>query len=579
MDSGKVDDLLNLAIQTPEDIRSNTSSLDVGYLPKTKSWEIIVKYTGSLADIASAYGVQAEELLSGYGILIAEEYKIDALAASESIAYMEKPYPLIFSSAVGRESSCLTPLRSRPYELSGNGVIVAIIDSGIDYSHPDFRNEDGSSRILYYWDQTVAGSPPSGYLHGTLYTKEQIDEVLKINNPGKRMTLLPSIDPSGHGTHVAGIACGNGRASNKQYMGVAPQSDMIVVKAGTSINDSSSKSNQIMEAIDFCIRTAIQLHKPIAINLSYGNNYGSHDGRSLFEQYINDVSLYSKSSIVIGTGNEGSSGRHTHGVITQNQDTNVEIAVPSNELAFSLQFWKNYYDTISIEIISPSNKKSGFLTPTLGKQDFYLDQTEVLLYYAPPNPINKAQEIYIEFVPRYESIAVGIWKIHLHGDSIVTGEYDMWLPSGSKLISGTRFTSPTAQTTLTVPSTAYHAITVGAYDAYQNRFAEFSGQGYTRYEQLIKPDICAPGVNIIACDVNGGYSIKSGTSMATPFVTGTAALLMEWGIILKNDPYLYGEKLKSYLIKGAKHLPAFKQYPNPQIGWGVLCAKNSFPDL
>jgi hypothetical protein len=153
----------------------------------------------------------------------------------------------------------------------------------------------------------------------------------------------------------------------------------------------------------------------------------------------------------------------------------------------------------------------------------------------------------------------------------------MWLPTEKALSTGTNFLFPTPDTTLTIPSTSARAISVGAYNTALGSYADFSGRGYTRNLKLVKPDIVAPGVNITAPAVNGGYDSFTGTSMATPFVTGSCALMMEWGIVNGNDPFLYGEKAKAYLIKGAKPLPGFKEYPNPEVGWGALCVRDSLP--
>ena len=108
-------------------------------------------------------------------------------------------------------------------------------------------------------------------------------------------------------------------------------------------------------------------------------------------------------------------------------------------------------------------------------------------------------------------------------------------------------------------------------------YADFSGRGTERGENFRKPDLAAPGVDIMTTVPGGGYAPATGTSFATPFVTGAAALLMEWGITDGNDPFLYGEKVKAYLQKGARSLPAFSEYPNPQIGWGTLCVRESLP--
>lgn len=577
MNSGKIDNQLNLALETPQTVREKTVSLDVGYEPEVNEWELIIRYSGNIARIAEDTGAQITELLGNYATVTIKENMINRLSAYEEIEFIEKPHSLIFASDFGKTASCVEPLQQGSSPLDGSGVLIAIVDSGIDYSHPDFIKPDNTSRILYLWDQTIMGSPPEGYPLGTLYTQENINAALQAPNMAERMKLLPSIDTSGHGTHVAGIAAGNGRASNGRITGVATGSELLIVKLGSARAGSFPLTTQLMQAIDFCIRTASRLLRPLVINLSFGNSYGSHNGFSLLEQYINDVSAIWKTSIVIGTGNEGASARHTGGILRTDEEQIVELAVPSNEFGFSLQLWKNYYDDISIEIIAPSGRRSGIIKEILGKQQFVIDGVQILLYYSEPTPINRAQEIYIEFVPQNTYLTVGLWNLNLVGEQIVTGNYDLWLPSGSKLISDTRFTKPTPDITLTIPSTAYRAISVGAYDSVTNSYASFSGRGYTRDTQFVKPDLCAPGVNIQAAAVNGGYTSRTGTSMATPFVSGSAALLMQWGIIQNNDPYLYGEKLKAYLIKGAKPVAGYQTYPNNSVGWGALCVRDSLP--
>lgn len=579
MNSGKRDNQLNLALDVGQETREQTLDLDVGFIPAEQTWELIVKYTGSLQRIRDELQISVVELLNEYAIIIIPEHLINRLGEYEEIEFIEKPKRLVFAVANGRAESCINPLQIPQFSLFGEGILVAIIDSGIDYGHPDFRNDDGTTRIELLWDQTIQGSPPEGYDIGTLYSREQINEALAEVNPANRLQIVPSIDLSGHGTGVAGIACGNGRASNGRNRGVASQSNIIVVKLGAPTPLSFPNTTQLMQGIDFCIRSATRIGQPIAINVSFGNNYGSHDGRSLLEYYINDIANIWKSSIVIGSGNEGAMARHTGGIVPNRGDEIIELAVSEYERTFNLQLWKNYNDIMSIEITSPSNVTVGPIREIQGTQSFVVDNTQVLFYYGEPIPFNKAQEIYFEFIPTGERVATGIWKIRLIGERIVVGNYDLWLPAGNAISESTRFLRPTPDVTLTIPSTTYRAITVGAYDGSTDSYANFSGRGFTRDGETIKPDIVAPGVNITSTAPNSSYSTYTGTSFATPFVTGSAAMLMQWGIVEGNDPYLYGEKLKAYLIKGARHLPGFSTYPNPQVGWGALCLRDSLPIL
>jgi minor extracellular serine protease Vpr len=379
-----------------------------------------------------------------------------------------------------------------------------------------------------------------------------------------------------HGTHVAGIAAGNGRASNGLYRGVASRSELVIVKLGASVGASFPRTSQLMEAIDYVIKFATAAGKPVAVNISFGNNYGSHTGRTLLESYINDIAIQWRSSIVIGTGNEGASGNHAQGILTMRANQVVELAVSEFEFALNVQIWKNYYDHFDVVITAPNGTRVGPIPEILGTQQFRIGQTEIFLYYGEPTPYNPQQEIYVELIPTVRYINSGVWRIELVPRRIVTGDYDMWLPAGGVKNPATRFLLPSEFTTLTIPSTADMVVSVGAYNAYTDSYAPFSGRGFTR-NLRIKPDLVAPGVNINSCAPGGGYAIRSGTSMATPFVAGSAALLMQWGIVNGNDPFLYAEKIKAYLINGARPLRIESIYPNRTLGYGALCLERSLP--
>lgn len=574
MPDQKIDNLLNLAMDATSEERAKSENLNVGYDSSERLWDVIVKYSGPESGLGGE-GIQVVPLLGGYAVVTLPESEIKAYSAREQIEFIEKPKRLYFETFQGREASCILPVQEGKNGLTGKGVLVGIVDAGVNFFHPDFRNEDGSSRILYLWDQSIPGNPPKGYTKGTEYTKEEIDKALALGETEGRR-LIPSRDVSGHGTAVLGIAAGNGTVSEGVNRGVAYESDLLVVKMGNAGENSFPRTTELMEGIDYLIRQAVRMGRPIAINISFGNNYGSHQGDSLLETYISNVANVGRSVICVGSGNNGNDRIHTAGRLQQGQSEIVEMSVGAYETTLNLQLWKAYADEIEIFLETPSGENLPVLSERIGTQRYRAGETELLVYYGKPGPFQVTQEIYVDFLPTGTYLTPGVWKIHLRGRRIREGNYNLWLPGGNVLNPVTGFYRPVAAETLTIPSTASKVITVGAYDSRLNAFADFSGRGGENLPYP-KPDLVAPGVDILAPSAGGGYTGVTGTSFATPFVTGAAALMMEWGITRRNDPFLWGEKVKAYLRCGAQPLPGFDRYPNESVGWGRLCIEKSIP--
>ena len=564
MNDQKLENLLNLALDaTPEEIE-RSERLAEGYDRAANTWDLIIKYHGDLTGLERE-GAAFTPLVNEYAIVTIDQELIPWLASRVQVEYIEKPKRLSFAVDQGRAASCINGLSRAPLGLTGKGVLLAIIDSGIDYTHPDFRNADGTTRLLALWDQTIEGMPPKGYRIGTEFTREELNQSLRENR-------VLSRDLSGHGTAVAGIAAGNGRASKGKYRGVAPESELLVVKLGIPRPDSFPRTTELIQGVDYAVRKALELSMPLVINLSFGNTYGSHDGTSLLETFLDDISGYGRSCMVVGTGNEGEAGGHTGGWLTEGEEKTLELAIGEYETGTNIQLWKSYVDNFSVSLISPEGMTIGPFRENMGSQRYRVEGTEVLVYYGEPSPYSMAQEIYMDLLSMEKYIDSGIWKILLTPGKIVEGRYDLWLPSKEERNQETYFYRPDPETTLTIPSTAGKVISVGAYDSRLMTYAAFSGRGYTRDGRTVKPDLSAPGVDIMATAPGGGYTPRTGTSFAAPFVSGSAALLMQWGIVDAHDPYLYGAKMKAWLLKGARPLPVVKNYPDPRLGYGTLCS-------
>lgn len=575
MQEQKLDNLLNLAMDATVQERGKSGNLNVGYQEELRLWDVIVKYSREKGELEED-GISVVPLLGGYAVVTIPEKELDAFSRKKQVEFVEKPKRLYFAVSEGKTASCISDLQIGAEGLSGQGILIGIADSGVDYFHPDFRNEDGTTRILRLWDQTVPGKPPEGYKIGTEYTEEDINQALSLSEmEGRR--LVSSVDTSGHGTGVLGIAAGNGRASQGRNRGVAYESGILVVKLGIPKKDSFPRTTELIQAVDYLVRQSLNMGVPMVINLSFGNNYGSHRGDSLLETYLDGVANMGRLCICTGTGNNGNLPLHTGGRLQQSEIQEIELGVSLYEPTLNVQLWKHYEDQMEIYMESPSGMRTGPLLETLGPQRYRMGNTELLIYYGKPGPYFVTQEIYIDFIPRETYVDSGVWKIILQGRNIKDGEYFLWLPGGKVLNPLTAFYFPRATGTLTIPSTASRLITVGAYDSRREAYADFSGRG-SAFLPYGKPDLVAPGVDIITAKAGGGYETVTGTSFATPFVSGSCALLMEWGMVKGNDPFLYGEKVKAYLRRGAGRLPGYERYPNEEVGWGALCVKESLPD-
>ena len=563
--NSKIGTELNVALDTPEYLREKSLELNTGYDSEFNSWSLIIRYIGDLSEIAVDYNAVYTELLGGFAIILVPEFEVFDFAIDNRVIYIEKPKLFVQQRATinGFVQSCM----SVPYfdkGLRGSGVTVAIIDSGIDIFHEEFIaiNDDSdinTSKIIGLWDQSLFGNPPKGYNMGTYFDNNDINDAIN-----KTERKFDSNDVSGHGTAVAGIvsAC-------------TPDVNLLIVKLATGNNEQVNTAN-LMMAIDFVVRYSIDRNVPLVINLSYGNNSGDHNGNSVLERYIDAVSLLSRVTFVVGAGNDAAAGRHVQINMEHENIYKHDFQISVGEGSINIQVWRDFQDQVDVLLSTPSGETLGPFNDFEQLMSYSVNDMDIRVLNSGPSPINTRQETYISIIPVGDFIESGVWSIRLIPQGIVDGRVDIWLPVEGSTNTNIFFLNPSESTTITIPSTSESVITVGAYDSNNMSYAAFSGRGYT-VDGNIKPDIVAPGVNIDAPRVGGGYSLVTGTSFATPFVSSASAMLMEYGIVLGNDLFLYGEKVKAYLISGANTLPAIKDFPDLLIGWGTLCVEESLP--
>lgn len=515
-------------------------------------YEVIVKYNGDITFLEQELGVSVELLGYNYAIITADTpQKVDNLLNYTQIEYVEKPFILETQDTQSLSSTGITEFKERT-KLTGKGTLLGLIDSGIDYNIPIFKDKDGNSKILYYWDQSIDGNPPNGFKEGTLYTNEDINKA--INGE----IQIPISSTSTHGTHTAGIACS-----------VANEADMIVVRVGRRQTDTFSKSTEFMRAIKFVLDRALELQRPIAINISYGSNEGSHRGESLFEQYIDQMCSFWKNNIVVAAGNNATKAGHKRINIKndENNDTLVEMEVGQNEKILNINIWPSFVDNFNLYLVSPTGKSTQPISQDSGLIKNIIGNTRINGVFYPIAPYSLSRRITIELKSDTEIIP-GIWTLLFTPIKLVDGNVDIYLPTSEGITIDTRFLEPSKVLTVTVPGTASKVITVGSFNSRTDVVSTFSGEGDID-GGIIKPDLLAPGEEIVSYLPGGSTGALTGTSMATPHVTGVCSLLMQWGIVEGNDLFLYSQKVKSVLIEYARRNPQYT-YPNNSKGYGFL---------
>ena len=475
----------------------------------------------------------------------------------------------------------LSAAKLPPLSEQGRGVMIGFIDTGIDYQNPLFQNKDGSTRILGIWDQTLGNDSP-GESHspsifpvsyGTQYTKEQIDAALRSENP---LESVPSTDTNGHGTMVASIAAGNETADGS-FSGAAPNCYLGIVKLKPAKqylrdfflireNADAYQENDIMMGVSYLFALANQYHTPLVICLAVGTNMGSHTGTSNLSTFLNEMSTFPGTAVVTAAGNETGYAHHYRGSTSPgNPIHQVELNIGETTRGFSMEFWAQNTAAYTIGFRSPSGEV--IEGPALRNMEadtlrFLLEGTKITVYSRIVSNADGSQLIFLRFQDPFP----GIWTLTITNRTDISDSFHLWLPNRSFIPDDTYFLRPDPDTLITDPGNATYPITVGAYDHTTGGIYIHSSRGFSR-SGVIKPELAAPGVGTL-----------TGTSAAAAHVAGAAAILLNWGILQGNDPYMNSSTIKTYLIRGADRNPS-RTYPNREFGYGTLNLYQAFLNL
>ncbi len=478
-------------------------------------------------------------------------------------------------------SGILSARRLPPLSEQGQGVMIGFIDTGIDYQNPLFQNNDGSTRILGIWDQTLGNdSPEVSYSssmfpvsYGTQYTKDQIDAALRSENP---LELVPSTDTNGHGTMVASIAAGSETADGS-FSGAAPNCYIGIVKLKPAKqylrdfflideNADAYQENDIMMGVSYLFALAKQYNTPLVICLAVGTNMGSHTGTSNLSTFINEMSAFPGTAFVVAAGNETGYAHHYRGSTAPgSQIHQVELNIGETTRGFSMEFWAQNTAAYTLGFRSPSGEI--IEEPTLRNMEantlsFLLEGTKITIYSRIVSSASGSQLIFLRFQDPFP----GIWTLTIKNLTDISDSFHLWLPNRTFIPDDTYFLRPDPDTLITGPGNAPYPITVGAYDHTTGGIYIHSSRGFSR-SGVIKPELAAPGVGTL-----------TGTSTAAAHVAGASAILLNWGILKGNDPYMNSSTIKTYLIRGADRTPSLS-YPNREFGYGTLNLYQAFLNL
>lgn len=488
-------------------------------------------------------------------------------------------FPALFTleSTISYEEPDVKTLQESPdLTMYGRGVIVGVVDTGIDYRHPAFMYNDDTTRIVSIWDQTQEGSePPRGFTFGAEYTKELINFALISDDP---LSLVPTVDNIGHGTAIASIIAGR-RNDSYNFTGVSPEADLVVVKlkeAKANLkeiffapqNALCYQESDIMLGIRYMVGVANRLNRPLIICLALGSSQGGHDGKGPSSAYLDYLVQIPRTGVVISAGNEGNNQRHYYkSTNSESFYDDFQLMVGSNDRRFMMEIWPYIPSSLYIEITTPTLETSGIINPTLygcKRITFQTVSGEIWVNNIPFEEETGDQLILLRFL----NIPPGMWSFRIGSISGEPFSFHCWLPSGNLISNETFFPDSDPNTTITASGDSSYPLTVTAYNQENGEILLESGRGYTRLG-MVKPDIGAPGYRIPCAIPEGRYGTITGTGAAAAHAAGVAATVMEWAYSKGNYTAVTGNQVNRLIIREADREKNLT-YPNNIWGYGKL---------
>jgi subtilisin family serine protease len=551
--------------------------------------DLILKYNGNPISLQQYNEYSVHIMNDTYAVI----YLPRTLVTSRFVTqynYSSIPHCYALTSGQSLEASGITKLtRSPNLNLRGEGVIVGIIDTGIDYTNPVFQHEDGTTKIISIWDQSIDSENQypdviSPAFYGTEYTAEQINLALQSDNP---LEIVPSMDVNGHGTKLAGIAAGS-ENQEFEFSGVVPDADIIVVKLKETKpflrnffsipeNVPAYQENDIIWGIQYLVDSARSLQRPIAICIALGTSMGAHDTNGALNTIVSIIGDFPGVAISISAGNEGNARRHFYSTFDPDGATiTVELNVGENVEGFTMEFWGNIPSIYTVDILSPSGEYIPRILENLVKNQevgFVFEQTVISIDFIMVETDTGKQVILF----RFKNPSQGTWRFQVYGRGDLKGDFHIWLPPDDFISKDTYFLNSNPYTTVTSPGNSVVPITVTAYNSNLSTLYTEAGRGFSASNN-ISPDLAAPGVNIQCPDLNHGFATISGTGAAAAHTTGITAMVLEWSIVEGNFPRIDTVGIKKFLIRGARRSSNLV-YPNRDWGYGIIDIYNSFSIL